>query len=450
MKKNRWHRLTGGLIYCILFCSCVTDKNTTLSDVSLISQWGDMALYIAQYTPANTPTYAARTLGYIGLTMYECIVDMDDRYQSVFKQLHHTDTFYLPARNDRIHYQAALCAGQATIIKFMYPQTSDGNNRRIDSLAQSFYKLFRKNGIDQSTITRSIAYGEAIAEVIYQWSLNDGGNRAYLKNFDKTFQRESTPGSWHPALFSQSFSHNPLHPYWGDNRTFLRENHEVIKPLFLSYDSIYGSAYHKQFKVVYEVEQNLTQEQKEIAIWWSDDPDDTFTPGGHSYYIGLRLIEQEGLDLLGGSMMMARIGIAIADAYIKCWEWKYLYFSERPNSFISEHIDREWESFWPDPPFPAFPSGHSIQAGASATVMIDMLGDNISFTDRAHEGRERDKVRSVDFVPRQYNSIWSIAQETAESRLLGGIHIPYDNEVGLSKGAEIATNVIRLAWLKDD
>ena len=44
----------------------------------------------------------------------------------------------------------------------------------------------------------------------------------------------------------------------------------------------------------------------------------------------------------------------------------------------TQHIDQRWESFWPDPPFPAFPSGHAIQAAAAATVLTDLYGDNFS------------------------------------------------------------------------
>ena len=69
-------------------------------------------------------------------------------------------------------------------------------------------------------------------------------------------------------------------------------------------------------------------------------------------------------------------------------EWKYHFFSERANTYIPKFIDAEWESFWPDPPFPAFPSGHAIQAAAAATVLEDTFGEQFVFTDRAHEGRD--------------------------------------------------------------
>ena len=140
--------------------------------------------------------------------------------------------------------------------------------------------------------------------------------------------------------------------------------------------------------------------------------------------------------------------MAVADAFIKCWKWKYDFFSERPNTFIPKFIDIEWESFWPDPPFPAFPSGHAIQAATAATIMIDLYGNEFSFVDSAHVGRERDEVREVDFVARPFNSFWEVAEETADSRFYGGIHTPQDNEVGLVEGKKIANHVNELNWKK--
>jgi hypothetical protein len=146
----------------------------------------------------------------------------------------------------------------------------------------------------------------------------------------------------------------------------------------------------------------------------------------------------------------AQEGMAVADAFINCWKWKYQFFTERPNTFIPKYIDEEWESFWPDPPFPSFPSGHAIQAATAATILEHNFGKEFTFTDRAHEGRERDELKDTDFVIRSFDTFWEAAQETADSRFYGGIHTQLDNEVGLEKGKEIAKNVFDLKWKKSD
>ncbi|MEL6718128.1 MAG: phosphatase PAP2 family protein [Bacteroidota bacterium] len=300
--------------------------------------------------------------------------------------------------------------------------------------------------IDKVTEERSIAYGKAVADHIFEWSKTDGGHRGYLKNFDKEWKHPNHPGSWKPPLFAQSFSHHPLHPHWGKNRTFLAQNAAIPNPEMIPYDTTKGSPYYQQFLEVYEKDLALTQEEKEAAIWWGDDPDETFTPPGHSYYIATIAVKAKQPTLIKSAETYARIGMSVADAFIKCWKWKYDFFSERPNTFIPQFIDQEWESFWPDPPFPSFPSGHAIQAATAATVMIDLYGNEFTFVDSAHVGRERDEVREVDFVARSFNTFWEVAEETADSRFYGGIHTAQDNEVGITEGKKIGTHVNQLNW----
>ena len=93
------------------------------------------------------------------------------------------------------------------------------------------------------------------------------------------------------------FSHYPLHPHWGKNRTFLAVDSAIHAPVFIPFDTLPGSAYYNQFKQVYEKEKVLTQDEKEAAIWWSDDPDVTFTPPGHSYYLATIAIRKTKPDL---------------------------------------------------------------------------------------------------------------------------------------------------------
>lgn len=427
---------------------CVHQEEKIITEQDVAVSWAEMSLFITQYTPANSPTFASRGFGYLGLTMYESIVHGYPQYQSLASQLNGLDSLPLPEEGSTYDWVLALNAAQASILKNIYNQTSDENKSRIDSLEKVFYDYFAAKNTDQSQVARSVAYGKSIAETIFEWSKTDGGHRGYLHNFDKEMVHPDRPGSWKPPLYAQSFSHHPLHPHWGENRTFLKVNSEIPNPEMIPYDTTKGSPYYQEFLQVYEKEQTLTQEEKEAAIWWGDDPDVTFTPPGHSYYLATLTIKAKQPDLIKIAETYACTGMAVADAFINCWKWKYHFFSERPNTFVPQFIDIEWESFWPDPPFPAFPSGHAIQAAAAATVLADLYGNEFVFTDSAHYGRKRDELRDVDFVPQSFTSFWQVAEETANSRFYGGIHTPQDNRVGLEKGRKIAGNVLGLDWSK--
>ncbi len=420
----------------------------TYTDKEVAAVWGDMALHVSKATPSNSPTYAARAFGYIGLTMYESVVHGFPEYQSLEDALNGVDSFPVPETGKTYHWPLCLSAGQAAIIKYLYPQAQESTVRQVDSLEREVNDFFLEKLQDTALVRRSVAYGQAVAGAIFAWSQTDGGHRGYLRNFDKTYVPPVHPGGWQPALYSQSFSHDPLHPHWGSNRTFLAANAAIPKPDFIPRDTTPGSPYYEQFRLVYEKGNTLTEEEKQMAVWWGDDPGETFTPGGHSYYLATLALRKTQPEMIRWAETFARVGLSISDAFVVCWKWKYHFFTERPNTFIPKYIDVEWESFWPDPPFPAFPSGHAIQSAAAATVLTDLFGEPFSFTDYAHVGRPPDGLRNVTFKARNFTSFWQAAEETANSRFYGGIHLPHDNAVGQSLGVQIGQHVNALPWRK--
>lgn len=437
------------LLFVLALTGCRRPRPLTEPDVA--TAWADLTLHVTKTTPANSPTYASRCLGYIGLTMYESVVPFSADHQSLAGQLNSLPALPTPEPAQQYNPLLALNAGQAAILKAVYNQTSDANKAKIDSLEALIFDHFSETGSGsrdetRATAERSAAYGRAVAGRIFAWSKTDGGHRAYLRNFDKGWKAPTHPGCWKPPLYAQSFSHHPLHPHWGRNRTFLRTNADLPAPAFIAYDTARTSPYFRQFARVYEKSNALTETEKEIAIWWSDDPDETFTPPGHSYYLASVAIRKAQPPLIRCAETYARVGMAVADAFVNCWKWKYQVFSERPNTFVPERIDPRWESFWPEPPFPAFPSGHAIQGAAAATVLTDLYGPRFAFTDSAHAGRKPDRLRNVAFKPRRFNSFWEVAEETAASRFYGGIHCEQDNEAGLAKGKAIGQNINALQW----
>lgn len=439
------------LFFTIIFIlySCKSRDNKIFTETDVANEWARMTIHLTKNTPGNTPTNASRALGYIGLTMYESIVAGYPEYQSITNQLNENNSLNVAIIDKNINWIISLNAGQAEILRNIYNQTSDANKLKIDSL-ENLINESEKNArkVIDIDFDNSVAYGKGAAYLVFEWSKSDGGHKGYLKNFDKNLTWPQKPGGWKPPLYAQSFSHYPLHPHWGENRTFLKENSEIANPKFIPFSTNPNSAYYKQFLEVYNKRKTLTQAEKEAAIWWGDDPDETPTPPGHSYYLASMVLVQKKASLIQCAETYAKIGMGLADAFRNCWKWKYQYFSERPNTFITEHIDNQWESFWPDPPFPAFPSGHAIQAAVTATILADLFGPNCSIVDSTHVGRQRDDLRNVDFKTRKFTSFWQIANETADSRFFGGIHTRQDNQAGLIKGKEIGENIIKLYWRK--
>ncbi|MCU0393165.1 MAG: vanadium-dependent haloperoxidase [Thermoflexibacter sp.] len=440
------NKITFLLILFIVLNACQKKQNISENDIVLA--WVDLTLHLLKNTPANTPTFASRSLGYIGLTMYESVVQGEEAYQSMSGQVNGLTDLPQKEKDKNYVWLASLNAAQAEILRSIYVQTSDENKAKIDSLESVFDNYLKDNKQNYTTedVERSANLGKQIANRIFEWSKTDSGHRGYLRNFDKKLVFEQKKGGWQPPLYAQSFSHFPLHPHWGKNRTFVKQNSEISAPNFIPYSEDKNSPYYQQFWEVYQKRKILTQEEKEIAIWWGDDPDETYTPPGHSYYLAMLVVKAQKTPLIKSAETFARVGMAVADAFINCWKWKYHFFSERPNTYITQHIDSTWVSFWPDPPFPAFPSGHAIQASAAATVLIDLYGEKFSFTDSLHYGRRKDDLRNVAYKYRKFDSFWAVAEETANSRFYGGIHTRQDNQAGLKKGKEIGNHINELKW----
>ena len=197
---------------------------------------------------------------------------------------------------------------------------------------------------------------------------------------------------------------------------------------------------------MYQANKQITQEQKEIALWWNDDPSQTFTPPGHSYNLATITVRTKKPDLITAAETYARVGLSVADAFIVCWKIKYHMYSERPSTYVSENIDADWDPFWPDPPFPAFPSGHATQAAAVAVSLAGLYGDSIRIVDDTHVGRPKDIAKNTEYKSRTFHTFWDVAQETAYSRFLGGIHTFQDNVIGLQEGSKIGGHINNLKW----
>ncbi|GGD81512.1 hypothetical protein GCM10011514_52000 [Emticicia aquatilis] len=408
-------------------------------------QWGQMTVRIMKQTPNGSPTYGSRAVGYMGLTMYETVVNGSPKNKSLDGQLSGLANLPKVEKSKKYNWILSLNAGQSYMLKQLYEHTSAANKASIDSLENLIYQS-QVSTTSQEVRERSVKYGQEIAQAIVEWSKIDGGYQGYKRNFDSTYQLPKGKGYWKSPPKGQSPVALPLHPYWGNNRTFAPANGVLAVPEIIKFDYHEDSDYYKQMMEVYHKRKNLTQEEKEIANWWGDDPSQTFSPPGHSYNLATIAIKNAKPDLFKAAETYARVGMAVADAFINCWKCKYTYHAERPFFFIFYNVDTMWDLYWPEPPFPAFYSGHAGQASASATVLTNLYGDNFKFIDNSHVGRPKDEEHLVEYKARSFNSFWESALESANSRLYGGIHTRQDNEVGLSEGKKIGHNINTLAW----
>jgi len=407
------------------------------------AKWASLQLKLTRTTAGFTPPVASRALGYAGLAMYESVVPGISNRKSLVGQLQGLTALPVPEAGKTYNWALAANAAQAAMLRSLYATTSAANKATIDSLETALLTQFKET--DETINQQSIDFGQSIAKAVFDYSKSDGGHEGYSRNFPASFVVPSGAGLWQPTENGVKI---PMQPYWGSNRTFVKANDALPMPQPLAYSTNTSSPFFKQYMAVYAKSKTLTQTEKEIAVWWADNPGESFTPPGHSYSIALIAVTTAKADLAKAAETFARTGLAVADAFILCWRCKYTYNNLRPYTFVRLAIDPSWVPFWPAPPFPGFPSGHATQSSSAATVLTALYGDNFTFTDNSHINRARDASRNVEFKARTFTSFAASAQESADSRFYGNIHTAQDNETGLTEGRKIGGNINALAWAK--
>ena len=177
----------------------------------------------------------------------------------------------------------------------------------------------------------------------------------------------------------------------------------------------------------------LTDEQKQIAQFWDDEPG-TFTPPGHWMEIALTYIKSYKVSDQQAARVLAYLGASLEDSVITWFGLKYHYWQVRPITAIWRlSADRTrvyseaqvaadpslaplrnvWTPFIPTPAFPSYPAGHPTFSGDAAKVL-------------------------TYFFPKAGQTLNQLAQQVALARLYGGIHYPQDNEQALVLGRAIA------------
>jgi hypothetical protein len=323
----------------------------------------------------------------------------------------------------------------AVLARQLFRTASAGNQAAIDALEADLNDTFSTEA-PPAVIDRSLALGQALADAVFAWSRTDGGHEGYLHNFPSDYVPPSGLGLWVPTPPGFQAA---VQPYWGANRPFSLTSGTQCDPgPPLPYSEEPASLFRTEAEEVYDTAISLTAEQEEIAHFWSDDAGQTATPPGHSISILTQIVEQQDATLDVAAEAYAKLGMAVADAFISCWSTKFHYNLLRPVTYIQAVFDPAWMPMLNTPPFPEYTSGHSVQSAAMAQVLTDLFGP-VSFTDHTHDAR--------GLAPREFDSFFAAAEEAAISRLYGGIHYRTAIEVGLDQGRCVGASVGALRFL---
>lgn len=406
--------------------------NPETSDFSsdTAKQWLDLVTNAIDTENLNPPE-ASRRIGYAGVTLYEAVVAGIPDHRSLGEQLNGLGEMpEKPDDNVPVHWPSAANAALADVLTELFAGASAPTLQSITDLEAAQAAAFALT-VPANEIANGVGHGEDVASEIIDWIAEDG----YALFNDCPYVVPVGVGLWAPT--PPAFA-PPLEPCWGNLRPlvlhFAADCAPIAPPAFTLAP---GWPFALEAQEVYDTVNNLTVEQQEIATFWADGGG-TLTPPGHWVSITGIVLEQEGEDLDVAAEAYAKVGLAVADAFIACWEIKYVYNLLRPVTYIRDPAgpinDPAWNSFIGTPPFPEFSSGHSTQSAAVATVLTDLFGD-IAFTDDTHA--------AVPLPARSFDSFTEAAEEAAISRLYGGIHFRAAIQNGLAQGQCIAGRILQ-------
>lgn len=419
-------------------------------DAAVTTRWYRQLLEMTRSSPGFSPPVASRAFGYVGVALYEALQPGMREHRSLAGQLNGLAGVPSPAPGS-YHWPAVANATLARMARGLYPVAPAEQLATVDSLELELAQQFRGEA-SAPTLARSRDWGVTIADAILAWSVSDGAEQCYENNFPTDYTPPEGFGYWVPTENPDgTLAPGALQPFWGENRPFVlpsgNPNAECDPGPHVRYEEQEGTPFWNEMLEVYDAVRNVTPEQANVAYFWSDDPGKTFTPPGHSVAILTQLLEYESSDLGFAAEAYAKLGVAVADAFIACWESKYRYNLVRPLTCINQLIDETWRPLLPTPPFPEYTSGHSVQSGAAFLVLTDLFGPDYAFTDDTHADHPDKAVRPEAYASRRFASFDAAAEEAAISRLYGGIHYRSAIERGLTQGRCVGRSVLGLQFV---
>jgi hypothetical protein len=340
----------------------------------------------------------------------------------------------------KVNKQLAVCYGILETAKNIIPSGYLLEEEQND-LVQAFSKL------SKAEIDTSVLFAKEVAQYIIQYSRTDGYFKLSTLSRYKPLNGEQY---WQPTPPEYMIA---VEPNWGIIRTFFLDSANQCTPKEMEvFSKEKASSFYQLANEVYTTSKTLTDEQTLIANFWDCNPFAVqsqghmsvglkkISPGGH--WIGITGIAcaQAGLDLKNTLLVHTIIALTLHDSFVCCWNIKYSTNRVRPETVIDRYIDEKWQPLLQTPPFPEYPSGHSVISTSVAEVLTHFFGDHFAFKDTVET--------YLGLPPRDFSSFYEAAAEARISRLYGGIHFRDAIENGAAAGEKIGELIIRKARIK--
>jgi hypothetical protein len=366
--------------------------------------------------PPTSALAVTRNAALVQSAVFDAVNGIDRRFTPV-----HVDPAAPEGASKRA---AAVQAAYAMLIRLYPSQTVNLSAKRADSLAAI--------GDSQPSIDLGIAWGQTVADAIWNWRLTDGITPA-----PPAFLGGGNVGQWRPTppgfLSGAGVQFSYMTPWVIASPSQFRP----AGPPALTSD-LYAAEFNETRTMGSLNSLIRTDDQTLLSRFWN-----VSTASAYWNQIANSLADKRHFSFSKRARLLALLNLAVADAGIGCFEAKYTYVFWRPVTAIplgdtdgnpDTTEDLSFTTLLTTPNHPEYPSGHSCLSGAAGEILTLIFGKNAKLTVNSDAPEMAGIVRS-------YHGFSEILEEIKDARVFAGIHFRSACNAGQQFGSGVADYV---------
>jgi hypothetical protein len=387
----------------LLLCGVVLVPQFAPADV--VTDWNMTAIRASQATGQPNPMFA-RNMAMVHAAIYDAVNAIDRRHTAYAVDIKAEPGTSIEA--------APAAAAYGVLTKLYWSQAAAFDVALEGSLATIPDGPAKADGM---------AVGQEVAEKLLALRQGDRSNATV------TYAPKSEPGAYQltPPAFAP-----PVLPHWGGVTPFLLKSADqltLVGPPALD-SAEFANDLNEVKALGAKHGSTRTRDQTDAARLWIASPPVTDNE------VARQLSTHKGLSVVDNARLFALLNMAGADAYIACWDAKYRYHYWRPVTAIRDAdrahnmgitADPKWEPLMPTPAHPEYPSGRTSYTSATARVLLEFFGDEVSVS----------LTNPAVKVTRTYHSLAKMGQEVENARVWGGMHY----RTAVAHGSELGRTV---------
>jgi len=394
-----------------------------------------------------SPPDASRVFAYPNVAAYEILVQKDTTYASLVHTANGLNSIPKIGENPNINANVAALIAHMEVSKMLL-----FSKEKLDVLKDSLYQKWQQ--INEKEFLASQSYALKVVSQVKEWM--DADQYIQTRTMPKYTVAISDASRWQPTPPAYM---DAIEPHWNKIRPFLLQSADQFKPLpHPKFSLEKDSDFYKELLEVYAISNRISakgdqSEEVAIAQFWDCNPyvsvtrghfmfaTKKITPGAH--WIGIVKIasKKTNANLMETVNAYTKTSLAIADAFISCWDEKYNTNLIRPETLIHQNMDPDWLPILQTPPFPEYTSGHSVVSGAASVVLTALFGDDFAFDDTTE--------LQFGLPVRSFSSFYDASSEAAISRMYGGIHYRAAVDNGLEQGKNLGHFIVQKVMKKN-